>query len=135
MSLYNGTLALSAITSSPVLYDLLALFKNVRLNLEVQEDEGSATYDGGTTKLPYRQTWTAEIETVTDLVYNSYDSIFELIKGVGIGPYWLVFSKGPGAYPLYQRGTIRNYNELANGDAQSQSVSFSLQGTPSTPPT
>lgn len=132
MAVYNGTLAITDLSSGSVLYDLLGIFRNVRINLEVQEDEGSATYDPGVTKLPYRQQWTAEIETATDLVYNSADSFFEIIKtnGLGIGPYWLVFQKGPHAYPLFQKGTIRNYNESANGDAQTQGISFSLQGIP-----
>lgn len=132
MAIYNGTLAFSALSSATVIYDLLGIFRNVRVNLSVQEDEGTATYDAGVTKLPYRQEWTVEVETVTDLVYNPYDSFFEMIQsvGLGIGPYWLVFQKGFDATPLYQRGTIKNYSEVLGGDAQTQNITFSLQGVP-----
>lgn len=135
LELYNGTVAIGSLPNAGIrLANLLAIFNRCRVSLQVSEDDGSATYDSGYTPIPYRQRWTAEVGAVVDLVYDNTDSFYELVSapgGVGIGPYWFLFSKGVGARGFWQKGTVSNLEELLSADgAQQQSITFSLWGIP-----
>lgn len=136
MSVYNGALDFSGLGSASVVMNMLALFRGARVGCDVSEDDGSGTSDIGSYPIPYRQKWTAEVEMVNDIISNTgglYNNVFEMFMNVGVGPYWFGFTKGPGAVTHYQRGSIRNFYDILNGDgAQTQTVTFSLWGVPET---
>jgi hypothetical protein len=134
MALYNGTLNFSSLGSAPLVFNLLAMFKNARVGCEVEEDDNSGTSDIGYYPAPYRQRWVAEVEAVNDIISDVgalYKSFFEMAMNVGIGPYWFGFTKGAGAAGHYQRGSIKNFYDILNGDAaQAQTITFTLWGIP-----